>query len=137
MKVCFELKGRDLVRKSDAGSVSRSRNISVSFMKMGESKAYFNVRSQSFSSRSYVVTIFNPSITLDTSLDELKKIVRDSDIQVGCTCDAFLYRGFKYITYKNKAGIEPEGRPPYRTNPRQEGMLCKHLIAVLKYLGVS
>jgi hypothetical protein len=135
-KLKCELKARDLINKSDQKSKSRSRNLRSQFEKTAENEVYFSVSSQSNPGKKHIVIISAPSITEDLSLDEIKKVIQTEDIKVACSCDAFLYQGYRYLTYKAQSGIDPEGRVPTKRNPRQQGMLCKHILSVLKYLGV-
>lgn len=136
LKRCCELKARELVNRSDQKSKQRSHYIHARFEKSTEDEVYFSVNSQTTSGKRHIVIISSPLIEESTSTQELKKIVQTEDIKVACSCDAFLYQGFKFITYKAQAGIDPEGRVPVKRNPRQQGMLCKHILAVLNYLGV-
>ena len=133
----LELKARDLINKSDSVSKQKARNLRPNYEKGEDNQAYFSVGSKSNPGKKNIVIISSDSINDDTTTEELKEILRNDDIRVSCTCEAFLYQGFKYITYRNKAGIDPEMRPPTKRNPQQKGMLCKHIIAVLNYLGVS
>ena len=135
MKLCKELRARTLVNRSDLKSRLRSRNIRSHFEKCTDNEVYFSVDSGTTPGKKHIVILSAPSITEDTTTKELKKIIRKEDIKVACSCPAFLYWGYKYITYKSQAGIDPEGRVPVVRNPRQEGMLCKHILAVLSYLG--
>ena len=58
------------------------------------------------------------------------------DIRVKCTCPAFLYWGFKYITTKRGTIYgEPEKRRPKVRNPKEYGIVCKHIQLVLNQLG--
>ena len=133
----LELKARDLINKSDQQSRQKARNLRPRYEKGENNQVYFSVDSKSHPGKKNIVILSADSITEDVTTEDLKKILRDEDIRVSCTCEAFLYRGYKYITYRNKSGIEPEMRPPTKRNPQQKGMLCKHIIAVLNYLGIS
>ena len=132
----LELKARDLVNRSDAKSKQRSRNLRSKFEKGSESEVYYSVDSKSHPGKENVVIISSPSIHEDVTEEELREILKTEDIKVACSCEAFLYQGYKYITYHNNAGIDPEGRSPSKRNPNKKGMLCKHILAVLHSLGV-
>lgn len=58
-------------------------------------------------------------------------LLMDSDILVLCSCPSYKYT-FAYICYSLGAGElgEAINKPPNIRNPRMEGVLCKHLIAV-------
>lgn len=135
MVYLIEVKSRELVNKSDRDSKDRARNLRVrlEFLKDGES--VFSVNSQS-TAREYRVRIASDSILEGMSIPDLKKILQTEDVKVFCYCPAFLYRGYKYINFRNGSGLEPEGRPPYKNNPNKAGMLCKHILAVFRYLGI-
>lgn len=62
---------------------------------------------------------------------KLERAIYESPIKVSCNCPAFLYWGFKYLSYKRGYGIYPEHRRPRVRNPHQQGYVCKHLYAVL------
>ena len=132
-----ELKARELVNRSDLKSRLRSKYLRSQFEKFTENEVYFSVDSQSSPGKKHIVIISSPSITEETTTNDLKQILQREDIKVACSCDAFLYQGFKFITYKAQAGIDPEGRVPVVRNPRQKGMLCKHILAVLKSFGIQ
>ena len=133
-----ELLARDVYTKSDRGSKSRSILLSrPKFEKADNKEVYFSVPSQFRPHKTHIVIIYASSITEDSSLDEIKEIVQKEDIKIACSCEAFLYQGFKYISYKADAGIDKEDRPPIKRNPLQKGMACKHILSVLRYLGVK
>lgn len=136
-KLKCELKARNLVNKSDWRSKLRSTKVHSQFEKVIDNEVYFYVSSQTYPGKKHVVIISAPDIKEDLSLSEIKKIIQKEDIKVACSCEAFLYQGYKYITYKAQAGIDPEGRAPVLRNHMQIGMLCKHILSVLRYLGVQ
>lgn len=136
IKLRCELKARELMNKSDIRSASRSSKVRSSFEKVSDNEVYFSVSSQTNPGKKHIVILSSPSITEDLSLNDIKRVIQEEDIKVACSCEAFLYQGYKYITYKAQAGIDPEGREPKIRNPQQRGMLCKHIISVLRYLGV-
>lgn len=66
-----------------------------------------------------------------------KEVLNHVDLQLYCSCPAFKYWGSDYITsldrYDAKFG-EPERRPPNIRNPKQYGILCKHLHSLMNTL---
>ena len=77
----------------------------------------------------------------DRSRVDLKKLaaifVEKVDVQVFCSCPAFLYFGPAYILGRPKYDAkytDPEHRPPNKRNPKQYGATCKHFTNVLKAL---
>jgi len=68
------------------------------------------------------------------AMDRARLLISDSDIEVLCTCPAFLYYGYKYILTQYDAAISKENRRPVIRNPRERGSVCKHLDRVLKVL---
>jgi hypothetical protein len=131
-----ELTARDLVRRSNIDRKKRSVGMKTSFIKPIGGKVYYLVDSQTRPGKRHVVVLTSPSMKDDISLEELKEIMKKEDIKVSCSCEDFLYKGYRYMTYHANAGIDPEDRPPIRRNPAQLGMLCKHILAVLRHLGV-
>lgn len=133
----LEAKAKYLLNKSDKNSKRRAINLrSVVYEKGSDGEVYFSVDSKTYPGKKHIVILASPDFTEDITLNELKKVIKNVDIKVACSCEAFLYWGYKYITYKNKAGIDSETRAPVVRNPSQRGMLCKHIIAVLNMLGV-
>ena len=77
--------------------------------------------------------------TQDKTSIDLRKLAKEflykADLQLECSCPSFLYYGFSYITskakYDAKFGDQEHRRPRIR-NPRELGMICKHLHALLQ-----
>jgi len=66
-----------------------------------------------------------------------KEFMNKVDIQLKCSCPADLYWGSQYIRSLGKYDAKftnPETRPPKVRNPKQYGMVCKHLDRLLKAL---
>jgi hypothetical protein len=64
-------------------------------------------------------------------------ILANVDIEVGCSCPADLYWGFKYV--RSRGGKDsnygpPETRAPRVRNPREHGAYCKHIQLMLQTL---
>ncbi len=77
--------------------------------------------------------------TADKSRVDLRKLAKEfmnrADIQLFCSCPADLYWGGHYIRSLGKYDAKytrKETRPPKVRNPRQYGMVCKHLDRLLK-----
>jgi len=58
--------------------------------------------------------------------------VMDLDCRVHCTCPAFLYWGYLYIDTQLDVQLVDENRYPGVRNPDLNGIVCKHLAAVLR-----
>lgn len=136
LKSKTEMKAHEIITKSDIKSKERSEHIRVSFEKIIDDEVYFTTTSQTYPNKRHVVILQCKDIDPDTDMESLKSIMKNKDIKIACSCEAFLYHGFKYISYHADAGIDPEDRPPNKTNPNRIGMACKHILAVLKYLDV-
>lgn len=138
MRILFkEYKARDLVNKSDSVSKDKSKSIRSRFEKVIDTEVYFSVDSQTTHGKQHIVILQIPNLPDDVLIQDIKEALKKEDIKVACSCEAFLYNGFKYLTYNAKSGIDREGRSPNKRNPLRKGMLCKHILAVLKYLGVN
>jgi len=77
----------------------------------------------------------------DKSRIDLRKLAKEFmnkvDIQLNCSCPADLYWGGQYIRSLGKYDANftrREIRPPRVRNPKQYGMVCKHLDRLLKAL---
>lgn len=71
----------------------------------------------------------------DESLSPIERsrlLMYDGQVQLNCTCPSFLYWGYRYILARQGASIFPETRPPVERNPRQRGIVCKHMHKVIK-----
>nr|DAH52357.1 MAG TPA: hypothetical protein [Caudoviricetes sp.] len=62
---------------------------------------------------------------------DLDRVIRESGIKVHCNCPAFLYWGFKYLSWKKGYGLQKELRVPRVRNPHQRGYVCKHIYQCL------
>jgi hypothetical protein len=63
------------------------------------------------------------------------EVLYDCDMELYCSCPAFLYWGSAYILTKRLAKYtEPEDRRPKIRNPREYGAMCKHLQLVFNVL---
>jgi hypothetical protein len=75
---------------------------------------------------------------VENFVNELKKlmwdIVENGEINIYCSCDAFLYWGYSYISTKKRYNYpsQRENRPPDIRNPEQRNSICKHLSLTLK-----
>lgn len=55
------------------------------------------------------------------------------DLQISCTCPAYLYWGYKYIlTQIDTNESDPEHRFPKIRNPKLQGVVCKHCYVALQ-----
>jgi hypothetical protein len=123
----------DIINKSDKGSKERatSQGIGARLYKVEDNKIIYTVDSSQHD-KQYYVTVQLLDLT-GNKLKSLKQSLSGS-VRVHCTCPAFLYSGFKYITYKSNAGINKEDRAPVIKNPNKEGMACKHIIVALNQM---
>jgi len=123
----------DIYNKSDQRSKARAdkQNLNAKLYKVDGNKIMYTVESSEHN-KNYLVTIQ----LLDLKSDKLSSLssALEGSIKISCTCPAFLYRGFKYISWKVNVGIEPENRAPNITNPDRKGLACKHILTVLDQL---
>lgn len=126
----------DIINRSDKRSVNRAhkQKLHAKLYKVEDNKILYTVKS-SKGDQQYIITILLLNLT-GNRLRSLKDAIK-GDVKISCTCPAFLYQGYKYITYKRQVGINKETRPPIKTNPNQEGMACKHIIAALEQLKLD
>lgn len=127
------MRPQDIINRSDNKSKSRAakQNLPARLYKVEDSKIIYTVKS-SKGDRQYLVTIQLLDLT-GNKLRSLKSAL-NGDIRIKCTCDAFLYRGYKYITWKSNVGIDKETRAPDKTNPDRNGLACKHILVALEQM---
>lgn len=123
----------DISYRSDNRSKYRSKTQSIvaSLYKIEGNTILYTVTSSTHT-HNYIVRIQ----LLGLSGNKLKslKSALSSDIRISCSCPAFLYQGYKYITWRAQSGIEKETRAPDIRNPKRKGMACKHILVVLEQL---
>lgn len=127
------MRPQDIVNRSDNKSKFRAakQNLPARLYKVEDNKIIYTVKS-SKGDKQYLVTIQ----LLDLTGNKLKslKSALNGNIRIKCTCDAFLYRGYKYITWKSNVGIDKETRAPDKTNPDRKGLACKHILVALEQM---
>lgn len=120
----------DIINRSDNKSKEKAAKqpISAKLYKVEGNSIMYTVTS-SGGDKQYLVTIQ----LLDLTGNKLRslKAALGGNIKISCTCDAFLYQGFKYISYKSGSGINKETRSPDIRNPDKKGMACKHILVAL------
>ena len=100
-----------------------------------DKSAIFSVKSAKYMDNQIVYTNIFRMKEWDNFIDEesLRPIERARELfyrgnlELHCTCPSFLYWGYQHILTKNDAALVPEIRPPVKRNPRQRGIVCKHL----------
>ena len=123
----------NIIKRSDDRSKRRAerQHISARLYKVEDNKIIYTVDSSEHN-KQYYVTIQLLGLT-GNKLKSLKAAM-NGDVRVHCTCSAFLFMGYKYITWKANAGINKEDRSPDITNPEKKGMACKHIIVALNQM---
>lgn len=68
----------------------------------------------------------------DLTIKEKVRLAIAGDLQISCTCPAYLYFGYKYIlTQLDTNEDNPEHRFPKIKNPKLQGVMCKHCYVAL------
>jgi len=68
-------------------------------------------------------------------IGRMKNAIATGDVEVFCSCPAFLYWGYRYICSKLHIGHDiREFRYPRIRNPKLEGSICRHLAQFLIYI---
>lgn len=123
----------DIINNSDKRSQLRAthQHLVAKLYKVIDNKVLYTVTSSS-RHQNYLVTIQ----LLDLASNKLKSLqsALDGNLKISCTCDAFLFQGYKYIAYKKGVGIDKETRSPDKTNPEKKGLACKHIIVALNQM---
>ena len=81
-----------------------------------------------------------PEIADDDSLTikEKVRLAIAGDLQISCTCPAYLYFGYKYILTQLDANEDKsEHRFPKIKNPKLQGVMCKHCYTALSVLPMN
>lgn len=127
------MRPQDIINKSDNRSKERAKkqSISAKFYKVENNNIMYTVNSAE-GNKQYLVVIQLLDLT-GNKLQSLRSAL-NGNIKISCTCPAFLYQGYKYITFKGKYGINKETRPPVKTNPEQNGAACKHILVALEQI---
>lgn len=69
--------------------------------------------------------------------EEKVRMALDSDIKVNCSCEDWIFGGFKYMGTIMDYSIYKEKRKPSIKNPNEDGTVCKHLNYVLEHIDDS
>lgn len=122
-----------IIKRSDnrSKSAANSQSIEARLYKIEGRTVFYTVKSSN-GNKQYIVKIQLSDLDL-SKLDSLEDALQ-GNIKIYCSCDAFLYQGYKYIAFKSKSGIEPETRAPKITNPNMQGMACKHILVALQQM---
>jgi hypothetical protein len=70
----------------------------------------------------------------DIPLRQQVNLMVSGDLQVHCTCPAFNWWGYRYIVTQLGAALYPQNIRPDVRNPREQGIICKHLASVMRVL---
>lgn len=121
------------------GPVSRNSAVTVRFNTIlpENLRLTFTAKDLNGSGRPHVVHIYLDKLyNMKVPTRELvKQAIEDGNIRYDCDCGSYLYGGFKYISSKKKiTALEKERRPPRINNPKQLGLVCKHIHAVVDEL---
>jgi len=65
-------------------------------------------------------------------IDRARLMMFEGDVALHCTCPSFLFWGYQYLLTQIDAAVIPETRPPNVRNPKQRGIVCKHLNRALR-----
>lgn len=64
--------------------------------------------------------------------ERLALAIQAGNVLVFCSCEDFLFKGYKYMGHIGDYGTRKETRPPEVNNPALEGSVCKHLNSVFQ-----
>lgn len=74
----------------------------------------------------------------DLTVKEKVRLALTGDLQISCTCPAFLYFGYKYILTQVDANeADDENRFPKIKNPDLQGVMCKHCYKAISVLPMN
>lgn len=64
--------------------------------------------------------------------NDLAKFIQEANLKVSCDCEAFLYWGGAYWSYRKGFGLIKELRRPRVRQPLYQRYFCKHIYAVMR-----
>lgn len=67
-------------------------------------------------------------------IERARMLLWVGNVRLHCTCPSFLYWGYQYICTVLDSAIYPEERYPRIRNPKERGIVCKHLNVTLRVL---
>lgn len=135
MKRVDELTRKDLIADVDRWTKDKSKLVrKATYLGITEDYTiFFRVPSVTANpSTTYVVKIKlveYPDLEDDEDLNVKEKVrlAISGDVQISCTCPAYLYFGYKYIlTQVDSNESDKENRFPKIRNPKLQGVMCKH-----------
>lgn len=140
--VLDEITRKDLIKGVDRRTKKYSKQIKKVIYK-GITKDY-TIRCEvpsATGSSNYKVTIKLDELKSLMPMDDLTtqekvRLALFGDVKVSCTCPAFKYFGYAYITTQLDANDKsPEHREPTVRNPNLDGTLCKHAYVAVRSIG--
>lgn len=69
--------------------------------------------------------------TINYTLDQLTQMILNSNLEIACTCPAYLYWGFQYVDAVRNYGLWIASISPDIRNPNLKAGGCKHLHRIL------
>lgn len=69
--------------------------------------------------------------TIDYTIQQLTDIILNSNLEIACTCPAYLYWGFQYVDAVRNCGLWIASISPDVRNPNLKAGGCKHLHRIL------
>jgi len=125
-------RGIELIEENYMKFKSRTTpKVKTNFNSFEEMLSYFNI---SISNNHKVVKIEVINLeeeesVYDIKVDKWHNFYIDAGVILH-NCPDFLYKGFKYMGYTKGYGMYKENRYPKIRNPKLEGTVCKHMLAV-------
>jgi len=141
-----EFTTKDLSKEVDPGTKKRAKVLSSKFQKLNSKnqmvyltesgtrpgKGIFHRQLIELVDLEAAIAIDDP----DFKPKDRARLALAGDVKVFCTCAAFKYWGFHFITTQLDAVTgKKENRKPKKRNPSLEGIVCKHLANALPTVG--
>ena len=132
----------ELLKGADKARVNRAKHLTCKYIGVTGARGWIKFQTNSQYTPSLKYTQY---IKLNEAKDmkyfkefnkrDVIRLFLSGDLSVWCSCPDFLYKGYKYMGKQMGYGIFRENRFPKIRNPKLEGTVCKHLIAVLTVLN--
>ena len=137
VRVINEATKKELLSGADSARKKRAKKLITKYKGVNNDGCVeFMTNSQYTPNKKYQQLIKLNDVKDISALKEFKKseitrLLLNGDLSVYCSCEDFLYKGYKYMAWNMGYGLDKENRFPKIKNPNLEGTICKHLIAVL------
>jgi hypothetical protein len=128
---------KELYRGADKARLGRSKQIRMQYRGVTNKRGWvaFQCKSQYNPNKFYtqyikLLDLKDARVLKDMKKQDATRLLLYGDVACFCSCPDFKFKGFKHMAHAMGYGMYKEPRFPHIRNPRLEGTVCKHLLAV-------